>query len=204
MFTDQITEEDVAFLLDTQIPLVEALYAKKRALASKFAIGGKKIAAEALAAIPQLPDLTPAHLSQFSALARAYSSQRTCSHEEKCVARSASLLGCSFALLWHPEELQMDVAMGAQCMSGGYEDAIGMRQLGAMWGLWVMCSGGTVVASTAARGSLSGDAPMHEGSLQNGGGEVGDMFPSQVSKDAAGALPVVGKPPDRSVSLFFF
>lgn len=182
-----MSEEDMEFVIETQIPLVEALDSKKRTLAQKFTTGGKKKVAEALAAIPKLPETSQADLAQFSAAALACMSHSTCSTEDSYVARSTSLLGCNFALLWHPDELQ--TGAGMQCMThmhdenAKWETALQMPQLAAMWAVWIMCSGGTVVASTAMPGN-----PVSHASASAGSGGVSGR-PSYLAMDTAGAQP---------------
>lgn len=185
-----LSEDDLHFILNTQIPLVDALDAKKRSLAETFTTGGKKKVTEALAAITKLPELSPADMMQFAASARSCMSRSSCTNEHTCMARSASLLGCKFAILWHPEELQMDV--GQQCMElmHGTKDAqtnthnsvLHLKQLAACWAVWVMCNGGTVVASTAMH--AGGEAPSTGSS---GDGAVSACLP-HVTKETGGEV----------------
>lgn len=194
-----LSEEDMEFILETQIPQVEAVDAKKRSLAKTFTGGGKKKVAEALAAIPKLPEPSSADLAHFTASARSCTSQRTSSHEDySCIARSASLLGCKFALLWHPGELETNCNMGLQCMDHMHTE-LQMPRLSAMWAAWIMCHGGTVVASTAV-GSASSDVPHATSSgLASGDGRGGESgpaaglcrFPGHVTREASGSLPFV-------------
>ena len=163
-----LSAEDMQFILETQMPLVEAVDAKKRLLAKNSA-SSKKAVQEALAAIPPLPELTPADTTRLTDSARSCMKKNSCSYEEACVARSTLLLGHKCVLLWHPDELEMDAHMGCMLPVNDSQDMTGrgslcMEQLAAMWAVWVMCNGGTVVASTASSsaggGTLSG-CPKH-------------------------------------------
>lgn len=190
-----MSEDDLQCIFELQIPQVEAVDAKKRSLANTFATGGKKKVVEALAAIPKLPEPSPADQAEFVASMRSCMSNRTCSHEHACIARSASLLGCKFALLWHPEELQMDESSGQQCIShmhqtermetGAPGTALRIPQLAAMWIVWILCNGGTVVASTAssAGGASSKGAKSDVTAVRD--------CPKQVTQDSAGACAVL-------------
>ena len=76
-----MSEDDLQCIFELQIPQVEAVDAKKRSLANTFATGGKKKVVEALAAIPKLPEPSPADQAEFVASMRSCMSNRTCSHE---------------------------------------------------------------------------------------------------------------------------
>lgn len=173
-----LSEEDMQFILGTQMPLVEALDEKKRLLAKKSA-SSKKAVQEALAGIPALPELTPTDTTRLADSARACMKKKSCTYEEACVARSTFLMGCKCVLLWHPDELEMDAHMGCifptddgQSLSG--KGGLPMPQLAAMWTVWLMCKGGTVVASTASNSAGSGTP---------------SCCPKHASKDNAGLLP---------------
>lgn len=190
-----LSEEDLQFIFETQIPHVEAVDAKKRSLAKTFATGGKKKVTEALAAIPKLPEPSPADQAQFAASMRACASSRPCSHEDSCIARSATLLGCKFALLWHPEELQTS---GQQCMSQMHgtpslasaelPSTLPLTQLSAMWTVWIACIGGAVVASTAAgSAALRADSKEIQGSGTDTAASSVRSCPTTLTDCTAGA-----------------